>query len=611
MENKIINGYKLVKYLGEGNFGVVMKMEKDGKFYAVKEIKQIKNPNTKIIVELQREKNLPLNLKHENIIKFYKPFEYNGKDYLVSEFFEGKNLKDLINENKNNNNHINQDLIILISKQILYGLVYLHENGICHRDLKPENILINDKNEVKIVDFGLATYISGGHGFLEGGMTWVGDKKYVPGERIYGELDKFDYKSDIFSLGYTIFELMNFCRPTEIDSKSLIRVNSKVNREKFIYDEDLVELIDEMYKYYIDDRPSAKEALDRLILIEEKIKNNVDNNIKSNKLEIKMKETISVMKCILHFFYQIEGILPLLEKAVALMNLKLKEKITTIKFTKIFYDILDKFKKWENKEISDQNLDDYIKDFVITFNNRHNNKSNLPLPFKIFCIILNIINREFNSLKLNPELILEAKFDGILSMIKKEPTLKLIEELKPKYRSPLIPYFYYLIIPLTKCSNCENVFKLFEPEVKYYLTLDNQNNNYIISDLVYNLFLPENLNQKVNCYNQHNGDYIKQKFILTNLPRYLVFEVKNQNEPIILNKIIDMHNYTTSTQRQNSYYELNAVFYKDQNNSNIVLIKNNDYKKWISHKNNSLTYFDEISNVFNSVSLVIYKIKNN
>ena len=304
---------------------------------------------------------------------------------------------------------------------------------------------------------------------------------------------------------------MNFCLPTVINSKTLVRVNTKVNNDKFIYDEDLVELIDEMYKYYIDDRPSAKEALDRLILIEEKIKNNVNNNIKSNKLEIKMKETISVMKCILHFFYQIEGILPLLEKAVALMNLKLKEKITTIKFTKIFYDILDKFKKWENKEISDQNLDDYIKDFVITFNNRHNNKSNLPLPFKIFCIILNIINREFNSLKLNPELILEAKFDGILSSIKKEPIQKLIEELKPIYRSPLIPYFYYLIIPLTKCSKCENVFKLFEPEIKFYLTLDNQNSNNIISDLSYNLFLPENMNQEVNCLG-HKGDYIKKNF---------------------------------------------------------------------------------------------------
>ena len=99
---------------------------------------------------------------------------------------------------------------------------------------------------------------------------------------------------------------------------------------------------------------------------------------------------------------------------------------------------------------------------------------------------------------------------------------------------------------------------------------------------------------------------------MTNLPKYLIFEIKNQNEPIILNKMIDMDNYTISTHRQNNYYELNAVFYKDQNNSNIALIKNNIDKKWISYNNNnSLSYFDEISNIFNSVSFVIYKIKNN
>ena len=609
MENIIINGYKLVKCLGQGNFGVVMKMEKDGKFYAVKEIKQNPIPNTSKFLELQREKKLPLNLKHETIVQFFGSFKENGKEYLVSEFFEGTNLETLIKENIKNNTRISQNLIILILKQILSGLAYLHENGICHRDIKPENILINEKNEVKIIDFGLATYLSGGHGMLEGGKTQVGDKKYVPPEIIYGEVNKYDLKGDIFCLGYTIFELMNFCLPTVINSKTLVRVNTKVNNDKFIYDEDLVELIDEMYKYYIDDRPSAKEALDRLNLIEEKIKNNDNKNVENNKTEIKMKETLSVMKCILHFFSQIDDIFPLLDKSLVLMKYKLKDKIK-VKFTRIFYDALNILKSWEKKEITDKNLDDYIKDFVITFNNRHNNKTNLPLPFKLFHIILNIINREFNSLKLNTQSILEANFDGILSSIKKESTQKFIEELKPIYRSPLIPYFYYLIIPLTKCSKCENVFKLFEPEIKFYLTLDNQNNNNIISDLIYNLFLPENMNQEVNCLG-HKGDYLKQKFFLTNLPRYLVFEIKNQNEPIILNKIIDMDNYTTSTQRQNNYYELNAVFYKDQNNSNIALIKNNNDKKWISYNNNSLTYFDEISNIFNSVSFVIYRIKIN
>ena len=128
---------------------------------------------------------------------------------------------------------------------------------------------------------------------------------------------------------------MNFCLPTVINSKTLVRVNTKVNNDKFIYDEDLVELIDEMYKYYIDDRPSAKEALDRLNLIEEKIKNNDNKNVENNKTEIKMKETASVMKCILHFFSQIDDIFPLLDKSLVLMKYKLKDKISIKYFKKL------------------------------------------------------------------------------------------------------------------------------------------------------------------------------------------------------------------------------------------------------------------------------------
>ena len=62
---------------------------------------------------------------------------------------------------------------------------------------------------------------------LEGGKTQVGDKKYVPPEIIYGEVNKYDLKGDIFCLGYTIFELMNLYLPTVIDSKTLVRVNTK------------------------------------------------------------------------------------------------------------------------------------------------------------------------------------------------------------------------------------------------------------------------------------------------------------------------------------------------------------------------------------------------
>ena len=498
-------------------------------------------------------------------------------------------------------------------------MLYLHENQIVHRDIKPENILINEKNEIKLIDFGLSTYLSEDRGILGGGKTQVGDKKYVPPEVLYKEVEKSDFKGDIFCLGYTLFELMYLKRPTIIDVETLLReVNRELYNRKNIYDEDLVELVEDMFKYYIDDRPSAKEALDRLAIIEEKIKNNINNDINNNinnKIEAKRKEVLSVMKSILLFFSQDAEIFSTLNKALFLMEYKFKQKklerIIKIKFTKKFKDILEEVVKYLRKEINEKDLDEKIKDVIIIYNNRQNNKENMPLPLKIFYDILNIINREMISLKPKTESYFDVKYEGLLKDIKKERIQTSIEKLElKKYESPFIQYFYYLLIPLTKCSKCENIFELFDPEIKLYLSLDNQKNVNIISDLVYNLFAPESLNKEVNCLG-HKGDYVKQKFFLTNLPKYLVFAIKNQNEAIILNKILDMNKYTTSTEKKNCLYELTAIFHKDQGNNNSVLIKNLNDKKWISLTNNSLNIYDEISNIYSGVSLVIYKIKNN
>ena len=467
MENNIIHGYKPIQKLGSGHFGVVTKMEKDGKFYAVKKIKVNPDANTKLFIELQREKILPLNLEHENIIRHYESFKENNIDYIVSEYFEGKNLKQLIEENKTAQTNINQNLLIIILKQILSGLIYLHERQIAHRDIKPENILINNENKIKIIDFGLSVYLSGHHDILSGGDTQVGDTKYVPPEILYCETDKYDLKGDIHCLGYTMFELMNLSRPTFVEVNSLVRVNTKLNNNKYNYDEKFTELIEEMYKYYVDDRPSAKEAFDRLIIIEQKINNNI-NNVLIDEFEERMKETISVMKCILYCFTKFEDIFSNLEKVLTLIKYQLKERVKIInnKFIQKFYDILLNTTKWEKKEIDNKEYDELVVDFIITVENRQNNKMDVSLPIKLFNNILYIVNREYKYYKTNPKSILDAEFTGILAKARKEPTQKIIDELKIQYKSPFLPYFYFLIIPLTKCSKCENVFRLYEPEIK-------------------------------------------------------------------------------------------------------------------------------------------------
>ena len=620
MKNEIIiHGYKLINYIDSGNFGDVMKMEKNGNFYAVKKIKQMPEIGSKKSIELIREKKIPLNLNHDNIIKFIEAFSEKGEDFLVSEYFEGKNLKQLIEENKKKKTNIDQNLIILILHQILNGLIYLHKKNIIHRDIKPGNILINADKKIKIIDFGLIAYLSDEYGILGGGYTKVGDKNYSPPEILYGETEKFELKADIFCLGYTMFELMFLDRPTIIDKYSLLRVNNKINYSKFQYDEELVELIEQMCKYYIDDRPSAEEALKKLISIGQKINNNVNTIINFNNLnnnyEEKMKKKLSAMKCVLHCFCQFENIFQILEKEILFMQLKLKDKknkdtILKNKFVIKLNDILLKVSKYEKKQITDKDFDEYIIDFIFTVENRQNNKLDVSLPLKFFYNILFIINRDVFLLKENTQSILEAKFDGLLKNVKKDKIQKFMENFKVQYKSSFISYFYFMLIPIVKCSKCENIYNFKDPDIKIYLSLDNKKNDNIISDLIDNVFIPNKINKEMNCSN-HKGDLVEQLFFLTNPPKYLVLEIKNQNESIIINKKLLMNHYSVSNERTNSFYELKAIIYKDKDNKDIALINNDIEKKWISFKDNSLTFYDEIQNIYNSVSFVIYKLKNN
>ena len=115
----------------------------------------------------------------------------------------------------------------------------------------------------------------------------VGDINYVAPEILYCETHIWDFKADIYCLGYTIFELMNFEKPTIMKNNNKIRINSQIFNNKNIYDNDLIELVEKMYKYYIKDRPTAEEALNTLNKIEKNINHIKNNNNKEENIEQK------------------------------------------------------------------------------------------------------------------------------------------------------------------------------------------------------------------------------------------------------------------------------------------------------------------------------------
>ena len=612
-QNIIINGYKLIKEINSGNYGEVMLMEKEGIQYAVKKFKKIPKPGSSIENSLKRESTLPLDLDHDNLIHYYGSFiDKNNFPYLVLEYYEGKNLEKIIEENKKNHKYMEQNLIITIFKQCLSALCYLQERKISHRDIKPSNIMINENKKIKIVDYGFIVYLNDSNGLLSGGKTRIGNRKYMCPEVLYREVDKYDIKGDIYSLGYTIFELMNLYVPTYLDDNNLVRLNSINYNSNNRYDQRLVELVEQMYKYYSEDRPTAREAFEKLLTIEQKI----NNNYIIKNPDLNLKEIESAMKCVLHFFIQMENILNILDKEIKRFEIQLNSKfindkqglnnnIITNLFLYKFYFVLIRVLRWKKKEISDKDYDESIKDFIITVNNRQNNKIDGPLPLKIFYNILFIINRDYYYNDKSNPIFLSPQFTGLLSDVNKQPTINKLNELSYKYRTPFLDYLYFLLIPLTNCFECDFVFKISEPEIKFYLSLDNKLTENIITDLVYNIFKPEKLNSSCNCID-HKGNYVGQKFIFSNLPKYLVFEIKNQNEPITLSKVLNMNSYITSNGKKN-FYELFSIIYKEQDNYT-VLYKNKD--NWEMYNKNLIINYSQVSNIYNSVSLAIYKIKS-
>jgi serine/threonine-protein kinase len=219
--NKTINGYKFVSFVNKGGFGAVYKAEKNGDFFAIKifreeyilrEFKKHGEKNNR----LQREIDIMKTVSHKHLVDYVDNFileDEVGKNYfLVMEFVDGKNLREILNENKKLDEHKS----IEIFKQILEGLQYLHNingdnnTGIIHRDLKPENILVQKNGNIKIADFGISKVID--FTSLTSTGEIFGTGPYMSPEQIT-DSKHIDKRSDLYTTGVILYEMLTGCFP--------------------------------------------------------------------------------------------------------------------------------------------------------------------------------------------------------------------------------------------------------------------------------------------------------------------------------------------------------------------------------------------------------------
>lgn len=210
------NRYEIIEKIGEGGMALVYKARCKllNRYVAIKVLKDEFVNDEEFIKKFRRESQAAASLSHPNIVSVYDVGVENidNRDvyYIVMEYIKGKTLKDVIKEKKK----LSVEETIDYSIQIAEALEHAHKNHIVHRDIKPHNIMITEDGRVKVTDFGIARAAS--YTTVTNTSTIVGSVHYFSPEQARGRYT--DEKSDIYSLGIVMYEMITGKVPFEGDS---------------------------------------------------------------------------------------------------------------------------------------------------------------------------------------------------------------------------------------------------------------------------------------------------------------------------------------------------------------------------------------------------------
>jgi serine/threonine protein kinase/Tfp pilus assembly protein PilF len=213
--------YEIIEELGKGGMGKVYRVEDTElkQEIALKLIKPEISADKKTIERFRNELKIARNIRHKHVCGMYDLGEKEGAYFITMEYIRGEDLKNLIRKM----GQLSAGQSITIAKQVCDGLSEAHRLGVVHRDLKPQNIMIDKQGDVRIMDFGIARSLEAKG--ITGAGVMIGTPEYMSPEQVEGK--EVDLRSDIYSLGIILYEMVTGRVPFEGDTPFTVGVKQK------------------------------------------------------------------------------------------------------------------------------------------------------------------------------------------------------------------------------------------------------------------------------------------------------------------------------------------------------------------------------------------------
>jgi tRNA A-37 threonylcarbamoyl transferase component Bud32/capsular polysaccharide biosynthesis protein len=215
--------FEILECLGRGGMGIVYKARQKmlDRLVAIKVLAGERHDDPQFEARFEKEAHTLARLNHPNIVTVHDFGESDGMFYLVMEFVDGVNLRDVLRDGR-----MEPAQALAIVPEICAALQFAHDHGVVHRDIKPENILIDRDGRVKLADFGIAALV-GSDADHSGTPPYMAPEQQAAGGTI-------DHRADIYALGVVLYEMLTGERPEQDPSKPTHRVEIDVRLDEIV-----------------------------------------------------------------------------------------------------------------------------------------------------------------------------------------------------------------------------------------------------------------------------------------------------------------------------------------------------------------------------------------